>query len=247
MARGARQRSDSGYMHLITRGIGRQALFEEREDYLFYLSILERYSRETEVVIVAYCLMENHVHLLAVDVKGHVSLLMKKLGVSYSGYYNRKYQRQGHLFQDRFLSEAIEEDGYLLTVFRYILNNPEKAGICPAAAYEWSSYRLYGQDSALTNTSLVRAMLGDEDRYRDFIATPNEDECLEYTGNCRDDDWARAVIQRQLGEESGTALQAVNRDARNKALRKLLNAGMSVRQIERLTGISRGIVQRAKT
>jgi hypothetical protein len=67
--------------------------------------------------------------------------------VSYSQYFNRKYKRQGHLFQDRYLSEPIDDERYLLTVFRYILNNPQKVGIS-AADYEWSSYnknRFFGK------------------------------------------------------------------------------------------------------
>ena len=104
MPRQARVKSESGYTHLIVRGIGRQVLFEAREDYQFYLAILERYSHETEIQVCAYCLMENHVHLLVCDANARIALMMKKLGVSYSQYFNRKYKRQGHLFQDRYLS-----------------------------------------------------------------------------------------------------------------------------------------------
>ena len=84
MPRQPRQRSESGYLHLIVRGIGRQALFEEWEDYQFFLSILERFSRETRMIVCAYCLMENHVHLLVRDKGEQAALMMKKLGVSYS-------------------------------------------------------------------------------------------------------------------------------------------------------------------
>ena len=97
----ARHQSESGYAHLIVRGIGKQVLFEAREDYQFFLNRLERYSKKTEIGICAYCLMENHVHLLVHDIKGHTEMFMKKLGFSYSQYYNRRYKRQGHLFKDR--------------------------------------------------------------------------------------------------------------------------------------------------
>ena len=115
MPRTARQFSHSGYMHVIIRGNGKQILFEDYEDHYFFLSILKRYCEETEVRILAYCLMENHVHLLVHDLEGNTSQMMKKIGVSYSGYYNRKYERTGHLFQDRFRSELIEDEAYLLT------------------------------------------------------------------------------------------------------------------------------------
>ena len=86
MSRKARQLSSSGYLHLIARGIGRQALFEEKADYNFYLSILKEYSAETGIVVCCYCLMENHVHLLVHDKASQTPILMKKLGVSYSGF-----------------------------------------------------------------------------------------------------------------------------------------------------------------
>ena len=103
---------------------------------------------ETEVKICAYCLMENHVHLLVCDPKGHTPLMMKKLGVSYSQYFNRKYDRSGHLLQDLYKSEAIENNTYLLLVFRYIFNNPRMAGICEARNYPWSSYARYDRTPA---------------------------------------------------------------------------------------------------
>ena len=246
MPRQARQRSASGCMHLIVRGNSRQVIFEAREDYAFFLEKLERFSRETGVTLFAYCLMENHAHLLVRDNGDQVSLMMKKLGVSYSRYFNGKYKRRGHLFQDRYLSETIEDDSYLLTVFRYILNNPRKAGICAAEDYEWSSYRFYGKPPGLVDTGLLREMIGDADRYAAFIAMPNDDDCLEYDGARRDDDWARSVLQRRLKIESGTALQTFDRKSRDEALRQLLDEGLSIRQIERLTGIGRGVIQKVK-
>ena len=120
MPRMARTMSVSGYMHVVVRGIGKQILFEETKDYEHYLERLERYSLETGVKVCAYCLMGNHVHILLHGELASIALLMKKLGVSYSGYYNRKYDRSGHLFQDRYRSEPVNDERYLLTVFRYM-------------------------------------------------------------------------------------------------------------------------------
>ena len=143
MARKARRKSISGYSHLIMRGNNKQILFEKPEDYRFFISRMARYCQEAGIRIIAYCLMDNHVHILVHDPENAVSEMMKKLGVSYSKYYNEKYERIGHLFQGRFLSEPVENDEYLLTAYRYILNNPRKAGICPAEKYRWSSYKGY--------------------------------------------------------------------------------------------------------
>ena len=243
MPRQPRQFGNSGYLHLIVRGIGKQILFEDREDYLFFLSILRRFSTETSVSVLAYCLMENHVHILVCDEQKNTPLLMKKLGVSYSQYFNRKYERSGHLFQDRYLSEPVEEDAYFLAVFRYILKNPQKAGICPAGAYEWSSYTEYAKPGSFTDTTLLQELIGDRAQLDQFLAEGEDEECLEYTPSRRDDEWAIQTINKLLGMTSGTALQALSKTERNAALRKLKSAGLSLRQIERLTGINRNIVQ----
>ncbi len=245
MARQAREMSDSGFMHVIVRGIGRQLLFEGDEDYRFYLDSLERYSKALKVTVCAYCLMENHVHLLLYDTEKQIPVLMKKLGVRYSWYFNQKYDRTGHLFQDRYRSERVEDDAYLVTVFRYILRNPEKAGICKAPEYRWSSYDMYGNGKALADTGALEEIIGDRAAYDAWMAEENDDECLEYSPQKHDDTWALKVIHRQLKGKSGTALQDMDRAERNEALRKLKKAGLSVRQIERLTGINRGTVQQA--
>ena len=245
MARQPRELSDSGYMHVIVRGIGRQLLFEAEEDYAFYLGSLERYAKALEVTVCTYCLMENHVHLLLYDKEKRLPVLMKKLGVRYSWYFNQKYERTGHLFQDRYRSEMVEDDAYLLTVFRYILRNPEKAGICRASEYRWSSYTSYGDKKSFVDTGVLEGYIRNEAEYTAWIAEPTDDECMEYIPPKRDDAWALKVIHKQLKGKSGTALQDMDRPERDEALRKLKKAGLTVRQIERLTGINRGIVQKA--
>ena len=245
MPRRARQPSGTGYMHIIVRGIGKQILFEEREDYLFYLFSLKRFSRETETEVCAYCLMDNHVHLLLYRPDGEFSVIMKKLGVSYSKYYNEKYERMGHLFQDRYRSEAITDNIYLLTVFRYILKNPEKAGICPARDYEWSSYRAYGDPNAFARPALLEKMIGDQSAYEAFVASEDDKVDMDFDQIKHDDQWAILKIRQLLGGQNGTALQNMDRKTRDEMLKKLKEEGLTIRQMERLTGLNRGIIQRA--
>ena len=245
MPRHARMISGSGYLHVIVRGNGKQVLFEEAKDYRHYLEALHRFSQETGVTVCAYCLMENHVHLLVKDEKGGIAMMMKKLGVSYSYYFNHKYDRTGHLFQDRFMSEAVEDDAYLLTVFRYILKNPEKAGICPAKDYAWSSYHAYGDPAAFVRPALLEEMIGSFEDYEAFMAVDEDADCMDYTPAIRDDEWAMKVIRRQLGEQGGTVLLNCSKNERDEAIRNLRKAGLTIRQIERLTGIPKGVVQNA--
>ncbi|MBO5517936.1 MAG: transposase [Firmicutes bacterium] len=243
MPRQPRIISPTGYMHIIARGIGRQMLFEAPADYLYYLSLLKRYSKETDVTICAYCLMDNHVHLLVYDPQQSASLFMKKVGVSYAGYFNAKYDRTGHLFQDRYRSESINDDAYLLTVFRYILQNPQKANICHADQYPWSSYHLY-DDTSFINTSVLKGMIGDYAAYERFIAVDEEVECMDYDAVKRKDDQAREKLCEILGIPNGMELQSYGKEKRDQAIRELKRNGLNAYQISRLTGLNRSTVHR---
>ncbi len=245
MPRRARNISTSGYVHVIVRGNGKQLLFEDSNDYRHYLRKLESYCIDTEVRVCAYCLMDNHVHLLIKGDSSAIMLLMKKIGVSYSWYYNKKYDRVGHLFQDRYKSEVIENEAYLLTVFRYILKNPQKAGICSAAYYPWNSYTYYDAPLPFMELSTIRELLGDFREYKEFIEQEDDDQGLEYSESRHTDIWAKEEIKRCLGIPSGTVLQNYGKKERDLALVKLKERGLSERQISRITGIGRSIVQNA--
>ena len=245
MPRQARQKGE--YLHIIVRGNGKQILFEDDSDRKTYLSLLQKYSAETGIDILAYCLMDNHVHLLVRDAAGTVSVFMKKLGVSYVQFYNTKYERTGHLFQDRYKSEVIDNDSYLLTVYRYILNNPVKAGICSAEEYPWSSYREYGKPTGLTDTGLLRKMIGDKAAFSGFVIQEDDTVCMDCDSKRIGDGRAVAAMRAALGVTNGTQLQHLDRNSRDEALAVLKETGLTVRQIERLTGINRGIIQKAKS
>ena len=243
MSRQARQKSATGYYHVIVRGAGKQLLFEESGDYRYFLFLLEKTCSATNVSVCAYCLMDNHAHLLLHDRADDLPLFMKKLGVSYSGYFNKKYERVGHLFQDRYFSQAVEDDPYFLSVYKYILLNPQKAGLCSAESYPWSSYKLYGNRSSFVDTSLLEEMLGSYERYEEFLSDGASPEHVrEHDGKRLDDETASEVLKNTLGIESGSVIRSYDRHARDEAIRLLSRKGLSERQIERLTGISRKII-----
>jgi REP element-mobilizing transposase RayT len=128
----------------MVRGINRQDIFHDKNDFKRYLETLKKFSFECGVTILGYCLMTNHVHLLIHESDKDVSVFMKRLGISYAYWYNWKYERTGHVFQDRFKSEEIENDAYLLTVIRYIHQNPVKTAIAQnPEEYQWSSCAVY--------------------------------------------------------------------------------------------------------
>ena len=246
MPRQSRRKSEFGYMHVIARGVARQTIFEDVSDYKYYLIKLKNYCMETDVKVCAYCLMNNHVHLLLHGDSTSISQLMKKLGISYSYYFNKKYNRVGHLFQDRFKSEPVEDNVYLLTVFRYILQNPQKAGICDTTKYRWSSYMFYDSKSDYMDLTLIKALLGSRSVYENFVKAGNDEQCLDFDTSKHDDKWAIEEIGRRLGISSGFVLLSYDKEKRNMAIRELMKCGLSKRQIERLCGISRGVINKVE-
>lgn len=129
MARTARKLSSSNIYHVMLRGVNRQTIFEEDEDRFRFLNTVSRCREVSGFSLHAFVLMSNHIHLLIETGIEPLDDIFKRIGTSYAMWYNRKYQRAGHLFQDRFRSESVETDQYYMTVLRYILQNPVKAGM----------------------------------------------------------------------------------------------------------------------
>lgn len=246
MARTARKKSESGIYHVIIRGIGKQILFEDEKDRAVFLALLRKYRSEQQISVYCYCLMDNHVHLLLYDSVSRLDVFMKKTEVSYAVYYNSRYDRSGSLFQNRYKSEPVENDAYFATVFRYILKNPEKAGICPVQKYAWSSYSEYETlKSDLTDCHYAIGHFGSRQELLRFVNAESDDNCLDISPSAMTDTKAHELIRKTLSVESGTILQSYNRADRDRALRILKSLGLSARRIERLTGINRGVIQKA--
>ncbi len=138
MPRQARKESGTGIYHVMLRGINRQDIFEDAEDYMRMLrcmqQMLEQYDDQGNrlpplCTFYAYCLMSNHVHLLLRVNQEDIGSTIKHLTVMYAMYYNQKYSRSGHVFQDRFKSEPVNDMAYFVTLLRYIHQNPTKAGM----------------------------------------------------------------------------------------------------------------------
>ena len=144
MPRKARKLSSTKIYHVMIRGNRKQDIFLEDEDRLKFIKILKKVKQKGEYELYAYCLMSNHVHLLIKEKNEQISRVMKRINISYVNYFNQKYQQIGHLFQDRYKSEPIESENYLLAVLSYIHNNPLNAFVVNnLEEYPWSSYYIY--------------------------------------------------------------------------------------------------------
>ena len=98
MPRKARRKSATGVYHIILRGINKQIIFEDADDFRTFISVLEHYRKKCDFGLYAYCLMSNHIHLLIRENKMDIGDVMKKIEVTFVKWYNEKYQRIGHRF-----------------------------------------------------------------------------------------------------------------------------------------------------
>ncbi|MBT9153211.1 MAG: hypothetical protein DDT35_01440 [Firmicutes bacterium] len=251
MPRAARVRAESGVYHVMVRGINKQKIFLHAHDKARYLDALWRAKEGSKCSIYAYCLMSNHVHLLLSEGDETIGEVMKRIGSSYALGFNQKYERIGHLFQDRFMSEPVETDDYMLAALRYIHQNPVKAGMVTACdEYMWSSYIAYTLNKecpvGLTDVDLVLGLVGGVKEFRDFHQAEGMYR-FEYDDGVRASDAAVLVLlDSLLAGVSPSALQTMDEDNRDRTIRGLKNlTGASERQIARLCGLPRHVVHRA--
>jgi REP element-mobilizing transposase RayT len=145
MPRLARVKTNSSIYHIMIRSISEIQLFKEKDDKLKYFSLIKKYQLKYSFKIYAYCLLDNHGHIL-LDCNGaDVSRIMHSINLCYAQYFNRKYKRHGHVFQDRFKSKIIDSDKYLSMVSSYIHANPKDVVETKdeVLKYEFSSLREY--------------------------------------------------------------------------------------------------------
>lgn len=247
MPRQARKKSESGIYHVMLRGINQQQIFEEDEDYVKFLQIVEDYQAISKYKVYAYCLMGNHIHLLIREEKEPLEQIFKRIGSKYVYWYNVKYQRKGHLFQDRFKSETVDNETYFLTVIRYIHQNPVKAGICEKIDdYKYSSFQEYFSKAKIVDTDFVFKIVS-RSEFEKFNRHESSAKCLDIEENKPQrvtDEQAKAIIRKCSKCDTIADFQMLDRKTRDEYLRLFKENGISIRQISRLTGVSYYIVQK---
>ncbi|MCR5533971.1 MAG: transposase [Bacteroidaceae bacterium] len=266
MPRQPRLYSGTGIYHVMLRGINHQNIFEDKEDYYQFLSTLDKmrimYDDEGLPSIInctyyAFCLMSNHIHLLIREREETIGDTIKRIAGSYAYYYNRKYGRDGHLFKERFKSEPVNDLAYFTILMRYIHQNPMKAGIVTNVSdYEYSSWAEYeGRVNPviqLCNTQAVLRRIPFEE-LQAWVNDPLPDDMCFLEENLSEkpskaltDDVIWQMIARMTGTSNPTDFQRLEKEIQREALRKLRKDGATVRQLQRLTGIGRGLIQRLK-
>lgn len=265
MSRHLRQKTNTHIYHVVIKGADRQLLFENSKDYEKYLDFLAYYKEECRFNIFAYCLMSNHVHLLIRHSEAYsLESIFRRLNTSYALWFNMKYDRTGFVQNDRFYSEPVEDEQYLHTVVRYIHFNPAKAGLeqAPGQSYPWSSFYEYLNTDNINSTSSIQSLkivdtefylniIGGIDQFQSFHSLPTDnimtDKCLdiEHFRTRLPDDVARDIIQELSDCSTVSEFQKLPLTERDKFLKSIHEKGVSIRQLNRLTGTPRGVIVRS--
>ena len=245
-------RTVTGYYHVSARGVGKQAIFENDDDRREFLGLMRDCCRDKRVTVVAWCLMSDHVHLVLADYEDGMSTAMQRLLLTYARRFNKRTGRTGHLFQNRFDRRALDTDRHLMAAIHYVHANPQEAGIALIERYPWSSFyeflRAYDGDvgKSFSDPSCVLELFGSA---RGFVGYSFElpDGSDPVTHDMNETEWERHAFADKMAKGLGVPLdrlKAAPPAQRNVVVIGLHDAGFTVRQIERYTGISKSTVSR---
>lgn len=250
MPRTNRKISFNNTYHIMLRGINKQNIFNDNLDRNKFLRALKETKERYQYKLYAYCLMNNHVHLLICDSKQKISSIIQSLAIKYSLYFNKKYDRVGHLFQNRYKSKCVENKRYLLNLIRYIHQNPEKANLATTKDYRWSSFKEYFSKSTFIDESDILELFDfNINQFTTFNLkyVDNHIEELEFEFlNKFDDKRATQIIKEKLNILNLEEIVSYNVILRNNYIKNMKNIeGISSAQISRILNLNRKIVERA--
>jgi putative transposase len=184
MARPLRIEYPGAYYHVMNRGLSRRAIFLGDKGRERFLDLLSDITRLWKIEIYAYCLMDNHYHLLLHTPKGGLARAMRHLDGIYTQRFNRSHHRDGPLFRGRYKAILIDAEEYFVSVVRYIHHNPVEAGVVSEMdRYRWSSHRGYlskRERPVWLNTRSVLARFGGVREYREFMHSEIEKEVVDF-------------------------------------------------------------------
>jgi REP element-mobilizing transposase RayT len=241
----------------MVRGINKTVIFKDEQDKTKFLERLGQNVTEGQCRVYAWVLMSNHVHILFKSGKEGISSVMRRLLTWYAQYYNRRHNRTGHLFENRYKSILCEEDNYLLALVRYIHLNPLRAQIVKTIeeldGYHWSGHRaIIGKaEKPWMDTEYVLAQFGSTRRkalhaYRKFMSEEiGQGQIKELTGGGlirSQGGWAQVLSMRRRGQKEafderilgdGEFVNKVLKEAEDRQLRQLKNkrAGRTIQRI----------------
>jgi REP element-mobilizing transposase RayT len=239
MARKPRIQFEGAFYHIIVRGNQKQNIFLDDDDRNNYLERLQKYKTKYNFFLYAYVLMTNHVHLLIETPSDPISKIMQMVNFTYTRYFNKKYDKTGHLFQGRFISYLCDKENYLLSLIRYIHNNPVRAGMVKnALKYPWSSHKEYLEGTNhLVNTNKTLRLFSEKPsvaklKYAEFMNDLDSDEHFNQYSSHRQ----QIIGDEQFIDEIQKHVKQLKRKTKKMPIKDLSIA------IERETGVGLGLM-----
>ncbi|QGU00017.1 hypothetical protein SYNTR_1423 [Candidatus Syntrophocurvum alkaliphilum] len=255
MPRVKRKLSNTRVYHIMCRGIEKRNIFLDDEDKTTFLNILRRKQLDKNYSYLAYCLMTNHLHLIIDEGEEGISKIMQRINGGYAYYFNKKYYRSGHLFQDRYKSEAIESDYYLMAAIRYVHNNPVKARMVNhPEEYIWSSYRqITGKKNSVTvDKERILTMFADDTNealmeFKAFSISDNEDRFIDINDKEEEKEYAKKITTDFLYKHGKHTqdFKQLEKGLRNELIINLKEStSLSIRDLSDVLDINRNTIQR---
>jgi REP element-mobilizing transposase RayT len=232
-----------GYHHVYNRGVARSDIFLDEYDKVKFIEILSSVCKEYKFNIHSFCLMDNHYHLLVENKKENLSDGMRQINSQYASYFNKRHQRVGHLWQDRYKSWVVLDENYLFTLFHYIESNPLKAKMSQnIGEYKYCATYSIKRDAIppfLQNSFVLRDYhTGELFAMLDIPLSPNELENIDRFHQQRykkEEDKILHVKQKTL-EEHG--LHVKDKTQRDEAIKNAYEDGYKKSEIGRAFGLS---------
>lgn len=246
------QKSYTNVYHVILRSINQQEIFYDSTDRNKFIKTIKETKEKYDYELYAYVLMDNHVHLLIMDKEQKLSKIVQSLAISYALYFNKKYNRIGHVFYNRFKSKSIKNLSSLLRVARYIHFNPEKAGVCEFSKYYWSSYHEYFGFPSITDCSqMLKLVEMDTKIFEEFHKEYQknkgyEQDNFEIESTKLSDEELIFKIKKQLNIENLLDIQKLKKLERDEIIVKICSDNkIEKRQLARVLGINERTIHRA--
>ena len=208
------------FYHVMCQGIKKEDIFDTDDKKRKYLEIIKLIKSEFAISIITYCVMSNHVHLLiyakSID---ELSKFMHKLNGMYGQYYNKRKNRVGYVFRNRFRMEGVDNDKYVFCCIQYIHNNPIKARICKLPSeYSYSGYKEFIGKKEMIDGIIVNKILGDNTyEEKEFITGKERINFID--ANVNNDEICKEIIENFMKYRSITLQSILNND---ELLKKLL-------------------------
>lgn len=211
MPRIARKCFGTSFFHVIVQGINKEYIFNKKEYIEKYLELINKYKENYNIQLLAYCIMNNHAHLLIYSEDcEEMSKFMHKINCIYAQYYNKIEKRVGVLFRNRYVSEAIYQENYLINCIKYIHMNPVKANmVSECSEYIYSSVNDYIKNEGVAKSEILVEIFGRPNWNEVFGILDNS---IQFTDiECNTEDIMNIVINR-FEKETGKKLKEIIND-----------------------------------